>query len=114
MATIIGSKTTKDGKIIYEVKTDYQESLQLKGHIQNIILFSEETAEKRTNLSGRGKNSATKYFLIPRELRQNIQFPQTVKCQKIETPTKTTFIYIVDKLGTRTMPKNTTKEKTTT
>jgi hypothetical protein len=107
MAIIIGSKTTKDGNIILEVKTDYKETLQLKGHIQNITLFSEDTAQNKTNISGRGKNSATKYFLIPRELRQNLKFPQTVKVQKIETPTKATFIYIVDKLTTqKTTPKS--------
>ena len=98
MGSIIGSKTTKEGKIIYQVQVNYEESLQLKGHINNITLYSEDTAQTRTNISGRGKNAATKYFLIPRELRNNLKFPQTVKCQKIETPTKITFIYIVDKL----------------
>ena len=98
MGLIVGSKTTKDGKIIYQVKVGYEESLQLKGHIKNITLYTEDTAQTKTNISGRGKNAATKYFLIPRELRNNLKFPQTVKCQKIETPTKITFIYIVDKL----------------
>ena len=98
MGSILSSKTTKDGKIIYEVLMDYDESLQLKGHIKNIYLFSEDVAEIKTNLSGRGKNEATKYFLIPRELRQNTKFTDKVKCQKLETPTKIIFIYVVDKL----------------
>lgn len=98
MGSIISSKTTKEGKIIFEVLVDYEESLQLKGHVQNIYLFSEDVADIKTNLSARGKNEATKYFLIPRELRHNIKFGDKVKCQKIESESKMIFIYVVDKL----------------
>lgn len=96
MGTIIGCKATKDGKLIYEVLMDYEESLQLKGNMKNINLYSEDTAEMRANVSARGKNGATKYFLIPRELRENIKIPKNAKCQKLETKTKTTFIYTID------------------
>ncbi len=98
MGSILSSKTTKDGKIIYEILMDYEESLQLKGHIKNVFVFSEDVAEIKTNLSSRGKNEATKYFLIPRELRHNIKFTDKVKCQKIETDLRMIFIYVVDKL----------------
>ena len=98
MGSILSSRTTKDGKIIYEVEMDYEESLQLKGHIKNVYLFSEDVAEIKTNLSARGKNEATKYFLIPRELRYDIKLTDKVKCQKIETDSKIMFIYVVDKL----------------
>ena len=98
MGSILSSKTTKDGKIIYEVLVDYEESLQLKGHIKNVYIFSEDVSDIKTNLSARGKNEATKYFLIPRELRHNIKFTDKVKCQKLETDTKMLFIYVVDKL----------------
>ncbi len=98
MGTILSSRMVKNGKIVYEIEMDYEESLQLKGHIKNVYVFSEEVAEIKTNLSGRGKNEATKYFLIPRELRRNIKFSDKVSCQKIETGTKNIFIYVVDKL----------------
>lgn len=98
MATILGSRVSKEGKIIYEVEMDYQESLQLKGHLKNVYLFSENVTDTRTNISGRGKNEVTKYFLIPRELRSNIKLTDKVKCQKIETPLKIIFIYVVDKI----------------
>jgi superfamily II RNA helicase len=81
-----------------EVEMDYEESLQLKGHIRNIHLFSEDSAEIKTNLSQRGTNEATKYFLIPRELRENLKFEEKVKCQRLETDTKIIFIYVVDKI----------------
>ena len=98
MGSILSSKTLKDGKIIYEIIMDYEESLQLKGHIKNIHVFSEDVADIKTNLSSRGKNEATKYFLIPRELRNNIQFTDKVNCQKLETDSKIIFVYVVDKL----------------
>jgi hypothetical protein len=99
MGTILSSKSAKNGKIVYEVLVDYEESLQLKGHVKNIHLFSEDVAEIKTNLSSRGKNEATKYFLIPRELRYNLKFTDNVRCQKIDTDSKTIFVYVVDKLG---------------
>jgi len=98
MGKIISSKTAKNGNIVCEVVLDYEEALQLKGNIKNVHLFSEDVAEIKTNLSTRGKNEATKYFLIPKELRYNIKFTDKVKCQKLETDSKVIFIYVVDKL----------------
>jgi hypothetical protein len=99
MGRILGTKTTKEGKVIFEVELDYEESLQLKGYIKNICVFSEDAAEIKTNLSQRGKNEATKYFLIPRELRCGLKFNEKVKCQKLETDTKIIFVYTVDKIN---------------
>ena len=98
MGRILGTKTTKDNKIIFEVEIDYEESLKLKGHIKNIHLFSEDAANIKSNLSQRGSNEATKYFLIPRELRENWKFDEEVKCQKIETDTRTLFVFVVNKV----------------
>ena len=98
MGTILGTKTTKDNNIIFEIMMDYEESLQLQGHIKNVYVFSEDVADVKTNLSQRGRNEATKYFLVPRELRGNLKFNGKVKCQKLETETKIIFVYVVDKL----------------
>ena len=98
MGTILGTKITKNNKIIFEVEMDYEESLKLKGHIKNIHLFSEDATEIKTNLSQRGTNEATKYFLIPRSLRGDLKFNENVKCQKVETDTRTIFVFVVDKI----------------
>ena len=98
MGTILGTKITKDNKIVFEVEMDYEESLKLKGHIKNVHIFSEDAAEIKTNLSQRGTNEATKYFLIPRELRGNLKFNEQVKCQKIDTDSRTIFVFVVDKI----------------
>ncbi|HIG94268.1 MAG: hypothetical protein QT05_C0052G0037 [archaeon GW2011_AR13] len=98
MGSIIGIKTTKEGKVVVELEMDYEESLKLKGHIKDIHIFSEEASEIKTNLSQRGTKEATKYFLIPKELRGNLTFNEIVKCQKIETNSKIIFIFAVDKI----------------
>jgi len=98
MGKILGTKTTKDNKIIFEVEMDYEESLKLKGHIKNVHVFSEDAAEIKANLSQRGTNEATKYFLIPRKLRADLTFKEEVKCQKIDTDTRTIFVFVVSKV----------------
>jgi len=97
MGQILSSKVTSDGKVIFTISTDPKEALQLQGHIDNIHIFSEKNAAINTHISLRGKNEATKYFLIPRELRNTLNFNNKVKCQRIDSKDKTIFIYVVDK-----------------
>ena len=99
MGSIKGIKTTKEDKVVVEVQMSYEESLNLKGHIKNIHLFSEDSAEIKANLSQRGANEATKYFLIPRELRKNLNFDERVLCQRIDSEDRIIFVYMVEKEG---------------
>ena len=100
MATIISSKReNENGKVILEVASDYDEFLQLKGHLDDIHLFTEKVAEVKTNISQRGKNEATKYFLIPRQFRKGFKFNNTTSCQRIDLGNKVVFLYVVDKLS---------------
>ncbi len=99
MGVILGSRVRDDGKVIFEVLLDQDEAIHLKGHMDNIHVFSENAAEIETNISQRGKNEATKYFLIPKTLRHGLTFDESVKCQKIDTKTRTIFVYVVDKIG---------------
>ena len=98
MGTILGTKMTKDDKVVFEVEMDYDDSLKLRGHVKNIHIFSEDAADIRTNLAQRGTNDTTKYFLIPRELRDGLNFDKSVKCQKIETDSRKIFIFVMDKV----------------
>ena len=97
MGDIISSRLRDDGKVVFEVAVNYDEAKQLKGHMDRIFLFSENNSQLETNLSQRGKNEATKYFLVPRQLRYNLTFNGKVQCQKIETGSKIIFIYTLDK-----------------
>ena len=41
--------------------------------LNNVHLFSEDVAEIETKMTQRGRNEATTYFLVPRELRKNLE-----------------------------------------
>jgi hypothetical protein len=98
MGEIISSKVKEDGKIVFEVAVSYEEAKQLGGHLSKIHIFSEDIAQISSNIAQRGKNEATKYFLIPKELRKNMKINnQPVGCQLIETNSKLIFVYVVDK-----------------
>ena len=96
MGMILTSRREKD-KVVIETLLDHTELLQLKGEIDNVHLFSEKAANVETNISRRGKNEATKYFLIPRNLRKDIDVREPVVCQRINTPEKTIFVYVINK-----------------
>ncbi|MBW2966132.1 hypothetical protein KY342_03445 [Candidatus Woesearchaeota archaeon] len=98
MGLILNSKVV-GSKVIFTICVDHEEALQLKGHVKNVYLFSEQTAQIKANLTARGKNSATKYFLIPRGLREDIKFPQKqILCQRIDSKEHAIFVYLVNKL----------------
>ena len=97
MGKIISSRKQKD-KVITEIMFDYEEHLQLKGHLDDVHLFTEHVAEVQTNISQRGKNEATKYFLIPRQFRKGFKFNNAISCQRFDTENKVFFIYVVNKL----------------
>lgn len=97
MGEILGSKAKSDGRVIVEVLLDYEEAIQLQGHMNNVHLFSENITDLKTNISTRGKNASTKYLLIPKNLRKNIAFDKEINCQKIELKDKIIFVYIIEK-----------------
>jgi hypothetical protein len=102
MGIIISSKRDQD-KVIVETLLEHHELTQLRGELDNVHLFSEKTADFETNIAARGKNEATKYFLIPRKLRKDINLGSRdqVLCQRINTPEKVIFIYVMDRCNFR-------------
>ena len=93
MGKILGSKLKGD-KVLLEVQLEYEEAVQLQGHMDKICIFSENVSDIKTNISTRGKNGATKYLLIPKELRKNLNLEKEIDCQKIDMQDKIIFIYI--------------------
>ena len=96
MGRILSSKRNGKG-LLFEVELEYDEATLLKGHYDSVHMFTERIADFETNISSRGKNSVTKYFLIPRRLRKDVNYNCPVNCQKIDTKDKIIFIYVVDK-----------------
>ena len=110
MGTIIHAR--KEGtKIVSEVLTDYEEYLQLKGHLNNVRLFSENASQVQTNISQRGRNYATKYFLIPRQYRKGFRFNNVTSCQKLDFDDKVVFVYVVNKMATAPSKRELTIKK---
>ena len=97
MGKILLTKSMENNKIISEVELDYAEILQLKGHHENVHLFSSNVSGVDSRVSLRGKNEATKYFLIPRVLRKNLMFNTKVSVQRLDTKEKDVYVYCVDK-----------------
>lgn len=97
MGSILSSRRLDNGKVVYEVCLDYEEIMQLRGHMDGVYLFSDNVADFKTRISGRGKNEATKYFLIPKQLRKDLKLNAKISCQRLETKTKVVFIYTIDK-----------------
>lgn len=84
-------------KVVVELVVDSDEFRQLRGEMDNVYLFSEDVANVPSRVSLRGRNDATKYFLIPRQLRQNLSVRGEVSCQRLESEDgKTIFVYVLD------------------
>lgn len=84
------------GKVIVEVLLDPAEYRQLGGEMDNIYLFTERAAAIPSRVSLRGRNEATKYFLIPRQLRRKLSISGGVSCQRFDHDCRSVFIYVVD------------------
>lgn len=94
MGRIVGSRRNNQ-KIIFEVELDYKEAVLLKGHYDNIHLFSENVSDFQTSISTRGKNEATKYFLIPTKYRKELNLGSNAHGQRIKTEKSDFLIYML-------------------
>jgi len=83
-------------KVVVELLLQQEEYRQLKGEMDNVHIFSENVANIPSKLSLRGRNEATKYFLIPRQLRKALSIRGMVSCQRLERGGKAVFIYVLD------------------
>jgi len=97
MGEVLSIKRNKSGKFVVELEVDDLEVEKLKGFFTNVRLFSEDAPDIITRLTQRGLREATKYFLIPKELRRNFDLVGDVYCQKLEFGENIFFIYCVKK-----------------
>ncbi len=94
MATI-RKQELHDERVVAEIELTRHEAKELRGEMANVTLFTEERAHVPARISLRGRNEATKYFLIPRQLRKDLNTMGSVSCQRIERPDKDIFVYVV-------------------
>ena len=98
MGSILCSRRSVDDatKVIVEVIMEQDEYRRLRGEIDEVYLFSDKFADIPSKVSLRGRNEATQYFLIPRQLRKRFRVHGGVSCQMLESDGKSIFIYVLD------------------
>ncbi len=96
MASILSTRRADNTRVIAEVLLSSDEMRQLQGEMNDVRLFTEHVAKIPSRVSLRGKNEATKYFLIPRQLRKNLAVHGKVSCYRLEPEGKSIFIYVLD------------------
>ena len=85
-------------KLVMELLVDANEAKQLHGEINDIYIFSERVANVPSRVSLRGRNEATKYFLIPTKLRKELAVHGKVSCLRLDVQQKSVFVYVLDPL----------------
>jgi hypothetical protein len=98
MGTIINQKILPDGKVKVKVELDIKEALVLRGHVNNIHIFTKELSLIDSKVIEKGKRGATKYFFVPRKIREaSKRVVREMSCQSFEDDTNAVFIYCIDK-----------------
>ncbi len=97
MGEIIHSKTIPNKTAKYKISLDQKEIYNLKGHLKNIHLFSSKLCSHNSQINTRGNKGVTKYFKIPLNIRSRKKPTGKLSYQKIDTPTKTYYVYILKK-----------------
>lgn len=96
MAEIISTSVKKDDVII-SLKLTRQEYMELSGHYDDILCLAKAAVVNPAKIYLPGQQSSTKYFLIPKNIRDCLPDDSEVKCQKIDTSTAHIIVYVVQK-----------------
>ncbi len=96
MAIIINSKRYDD-YILVSLKLDFEEAKVFNNMVGNVSLIPHELVKTESAIYERGKNGATKYFLIPKSLRKDTKLTKFVSCLKVDTKDKIIWTYFMDK-----------------
>lgn len=97
MGHIIGTKAMPDKSVICKILMDADEIENLKGHLKNIQIFSEDFCRHESQINTRGNNGVTKYFKIPLNIRSRKKHNGQLSYQRIETPSKIFYIYTLQR-----------------
>ena len=91
-------KIEREGEsVLMQMKLSLDEFRQLKGELDELFVIAREASKTPSRVSMRGKNEATKYFLIPRNFRKNLSLRGKVSCQRVDDCISSTFVYHVRK-----------------
>ena len=86
----------EEDMVFVTFKLKYNHYLKLlKGALKNFCFFSLDNTQEEIKISERGKNEATKYFIIPLRFRKDFNYKSKVKFQRVEDGDNIHFIYSI-------------------
>ena len=97
MSKIIEIKSISEDKNKVTLELNSKELSWIEGKMEKMHLFSEDNLKYKAKLVKRGKRDSTKYFLLPKEFRKNVNSSNNVKSTVIESKIKSIFIFEVSK-----------------
>lgn len=99
MGKITNIRSTSKDKVQVTLDMTQSEVMWLAGNLDKMFLFSNKNLETRTRLVQRGKRDSTKYFLMPKELRDDVIPSNSVMCTRMEDQKNCLFIFSVPKVA---------------
>lgn len=97
MGQIINTKNLPDKTVVCKILLNQEEIANLRGHMRNIHIFSENLCSQPSQINTRGNGGVTKYFKIPLSIRSRKKHNGNLSYQVIETPAKAFYIYTLEK-----------------
>lgn len=97
MCKINTVKCINSDKVYITLHSHEDELSYLKGHTNDIHIFSENNLQNETRLVQRGRKDSTKYLLLPKDFREDAIPSNEIKCGKIEMDDKKILIFEVKK-----------------
>lgn len=96
MAKILSTRQIRD-KTVFKVEADMMESLNLRGNLRNVVMFPLDACDIRSQIIEKGRDGATKHFLLPMALRQKSKGrPNNITYQAHDMEEKAVFIFSLD------------------
>lgn len=96
MASIIASKRFND-HFELTITLNLKEFLELRGSIDNLHIIPGQYAQTRSTVYERGRRKCSKYFLIPKDLRDGLLPKKNVSCLRTNFEDKILWTYIMKK-----------------
>jgi len=98
MGSIVNANISSEkDKVELKISMNYSEYMMLMGNATNIRIFSEDNENIKTKIRTSGKRGETKYFLIPKDIKNEIKFNSHTTCQVRDMGDKILMLFVVDK-----------------
>lgn len=97
MGQIINTRNLPDKTVVCKILLNQEEIANLRGHMKNVHVFSENLCNQFSQINTRGNAGVTKYFKIPLGIRSRKKHNGNLSYQMIETPAKAFYIYTLGK-----------------